>query len=125
MDMSFQHQRRRTTAGLQKADYASLVASATAVQATSLTVRALLSTPRERVNEIDALESRMNFFAKRGGSTTRRTRGAFLPTNHSITVATAAKSETCVNLSGSVSGKDVELGFVQPEVQVAERGTEF
>jgi hypothetical protein len=125
MEMNFPHPRRDAEAGLRKADYASLVASATAVQATSRTVRALLGAPRERVGENDALESRIAFFAKRNGKAPNRAHGAFFPAYKNGLAASTAKSETCVNLSSSTNRKDVGLGIVQPELQVAERGTEF
>jgi hypothetical protein len=125
MDMNFPHPRRGVEAGAQKADYLALVASATAAQATSRTVRALLHGPRVGFEESDILESRINFFAKGGLKLSRHVRGAFLPTFQEKKMALPARFESAVNLADSIYGKVDQLQTVQPESQVTERGTEF
>lgn len=64
MDMDFPHPRHAARIGLQKADYVSLVASATSRQATSRTVGALQSIGRDHVDETDILGNRIAFLPK-------------------------------------------------------------
>lgn len=121
MDMNFPHPRRTNEAGLGKADYFALVATATASQATSRTVSALLAGSNASTAEDDALDCRMAFFGKTGA---RRARGAFLPRAFQSSVQ-KEMFESAVNPADSANGKPVQLDAVKPEVQVAERGTEF
>jgi hypothetical protein len=121
MDMNFPHPRRAKEAGLTKASYFDLVASATASQATSRTVSALLKGSAARLEEIDGLEIRMVFFGKGG---LQSAHGAFLPRTERHFVQ-EEKFECAVNPADSVNGKSVCLETVKPELQVAERGTEF
>jgi hypothetical protein len=121
MDMNFPHPRRVKEAGLTKANYFDLVASATASQATSQTVSALLKGSAARLEEVDGLESRMAFFGKGG---TQYVNGAFLP-QPELHFIQEEKFECAVNPADSVNSKFICLETVKPELQVAERGTEF
>lgn len=123
--MNFPHPRSGAEAGTTKADYFALVASATSRQATSRTVRALLHGPRDFAGNCDVLESRINFFARHDAKTPRYARGAFLPALRNEFTTPPAKFESAVNLADSTNGKNDQLETVQPELQVAERGTEF
>jgi hypothetical protein len=115
MDMNFPHPRQATRAEAQKADYSALIASASSRQATSRTVSALLTAPRMQVDGIDALDSRIAFFAFNATKQRVAVRGAFWP----------AKFESAVNPAGSNKIKCDQSEAVKPELQVAERGTEF
>jgi hypothetical protein len=115
MDMNFPHPRRATEAGAQPAEYSALIASAIARQASSHTVSALLTAQRGRVGEIDALDSRMAFFAYPTDKQALHARGAFLP----------AKFESAVNLADSNNVKFNQSQTVKPEYQAAARGTEL
>jgi hypothetical protein len=125
MDMNFPHPRSGAEGGTTKADYIALVTTAMTRQASSCTVRALLNAPDETGAEKDAVESRIKFFAHSDTKTPRYARGAFLPPRQHDIVTPPAKFESAVNLAGSINGKDDQLETVQPELQVAERGTEF
>lgn len=121
MDMSFPHPLRVTKAGLGTANYSALVATATSRQASSRTVSALLTKHRADEREINLMGSRMAFFAHGGR---QRVHGAFLPEAFTVS-AHEQKFESSVNPADSVNGKAIRLDAVKPEVQVAERGTEF
>lgn len=125
MDMNFPHPRRSTSAGSQKADYFALIATATATQATSRTVRALLRGPRHSRGVSDALEGRIDFFSKKGMRTSRAVTGAFLPAQEEKLPEHPTEFESSVNLADSTYGKNNQLETVQPELQVTERGTEL
>jgi hypothetical protein len=115
MDMNFPHPRRALAAVEQPADYSALVASATSRQATSRTVSALLSAPRGYAEEINALDSRIAFFAFGSGHRRNAVRGAFWPT----------KFESAVNLEDSNNVKFDQLPTIKPELQAVARGTEL
>jgi hypothetical protein len=125
MDMNFPHLRSGEKAGTSKADYNALVASAMTRQASSCTVRALLNAPVVSDGESDGLESRIKFFGRNDARARRHARGAFLPARLFDDAKPKAKFESAVNRADSTNGKDDQLGTVQPELQVAERGTEF
>jgi hypothetical protein len=125
MEMNFPHPRSGDETGTTRADYFALVASAMSRQATSSTVRALLRGPGNLAGESDILESRINFFARSEARAQRQTRGAFLPSLRNEFTTPPAKFESAVNPADSTNGKNDELETVQPESQVAERGTEF
>jgi hypothetical protein len=125
MDMTFPHSRSGAKIRTTKADYSALVASAMTRQASSSTVRALLNAPMGLGAEADGLESRIKFFARSDAKTRRHARGAFLPVRQIEDSKPAAKAESAVNRADSTNGKDDQLETVQPELQVAERGTEF
>lgn len=125
MEMIFPHPRRAIDAGRIKPDYSALVATATSRQATSQTVRALLGTTGGKAGEIGMLDGRIEFFAQRKSRGPARVRGAFLPSLSQHAADGSAKFESGVNYSGSIDRNDIQLGVVKPELQVAERGTEF
>jgi hypothetical protein len=125
MDMNFPHPRSGAQAGSAAVDYSTLVASAMSRQATSHTVRTLLREVRNNEREMNGLRSRIDFFARHGATAPQYARGAFLPSLHKSPSPQAAKFESAVNLAGSIYGKDDQIETVQPELQVAERGTEF
>lgn len=121
MEMDFTLSRRKSRPGSGKADYFALVANATAVQATSPTVSALLARQRASVAHVNVMDGRLAFFGQRG---TSRICGAFLP-DQSDRSDPIEKFEGAVNRSDSANGKFVRLHAIKPELQVAERGTEF
>jgi hypothetical protein len=125
MDMNFPHPRSGAEGGTTKADYVALVTTAMTRQASSCTVRALLNALRETGAESDAVESRIKFFAHSDTKIPRYARGAFLPARPYQFATQTAKFESAVNLADSTYSKDDQLETVQPELQVAERGTEF
>jgi hypothetical protein len=125
MDMNFPHPRHAAQAGQRKPDYSALIASASHRQAMSPTVRALLRGPGEQTSGMDVLSSRICFFGAGGADVTEPARGSFLPDFTEQLAAPAAKFESAINLAGSTYGKDDALNLAQPELQVAERGTEF
>jgi hypothetical protein len=125
MEMIFPHPRLAIDAGRVKPDYSALVATATSRQATSQTVRALLGSLGGSAGEIGMLESRIEFFAQRKSHSHSGVRGAFLPSLGQHVANGSAKFESVVNYSDSIDGNDIRLGVVKPELQVAERGTEF
>jgi hypothetical protein len=115
MDMNFPHPRRAEKASVTVADYAALIASAATRQAASWTVKALLSAPKVQTGEIDALDSRMAFFAHNARNQGVAPHGAFSP----------RKFESVINPAGSVIGKLDSLDVVMSETQTAQRGTEL
>jgi hypothetical protein len=125
MDMDFPHPRRAESAGMHKADYSALVATATARQATSRTVSALLSAPSLSEKDTDALASRMAYFAERTENRVSFPRGSFWVTSTSNGSATNIKFELPVNLAGSTNSNSIQSYTIQPKFQVAERGTEL
>lgn len=125
MDMNFPHRHRAAEAGLQAADYFALVATVTAAQASSRTVRALLHGARDVAGGNDILESRIGFFAQRPAKSARHARGAFLPALIEEHASTPSKFEFAVNPAGSTYVKADWLETIRPETQVAERGTEY
>lgn len=125
MDMDFPHPRHALRAGLRKADYSSLVASATSRQATSRTVCALLSSPAEKVGKSDILGSRIAFFAKTGRSDVSNARGAFWMAGQDQSPAMPNKFELPINLADSTNRNSDQSYTVKPDVQVTERGTEL
>jgi hypothetical protein len=124
MDMNFPHPSRAAKAGAIKADYFALVATATSRQATSRTVSALLAAPRGVMSEIDALDSRIAFFARNGMGRTVQPRGPFWLAADSGQAVVPGKFESAVNPDGSNNIKFDQSEAVKPELQVAERGTE-
>lgn len=116
--MNFRHQRSSARAGSAEVDYSTLVASVMSRQASSRTVRALLY-------EKNGVDSRIDFFARHGANAPRHARGPFLPTAGNGGSHEKVHAESTVNLADSRYGKDVQIDPVQPELQVAERGTEF
>ena len=125
MDMDFPHPRRAESAGLQKADYPALVAAATFRQATSRTVSALLSTPRLGKDEADVLGSRIAYFAERRGTLAASPRGAFWIGGPDDRSALSDRAELPVNLADSTNSNSIQSYIINPEKQVAERGTEL
>ena len=125
MDMDFPHPRRATSAGTQKADYSALVATATFRQATSRTVSALLSAPRAYRDDTDVLGSRIAYFAQRSGRGSAAPRGAFWIAGLDQYPEMPAKFELHVNLADSTNGNSIQSYIINPENQVAERGTEL
>jgi hypothetical protein len=125
MEMNFPHPRQANQAGQKKADYSALIATATSRQATSRTVRALLAAQTERLALTGTLESRISFFAQNGNMRHKLAGGAFLPMAAEHGLAPVAKFESAVNPDDSVNGKCDQLDAVKPELQAAERGTEF
>ena len=125
MDMDFPHPRRAESAGSHKADYTSLIASATTRQASSRTVNALLSAPRLGGREADTLGSRIAYFAHQGGSCAVSTRGAFWIAGSDHGQKLHNKFELPVNLAGSTNSNSIPSYTIKPELQVAERGTEL
>ena len=125
MDMDFPHPRRAESAGTQRSDYSALVASATSRQATSRTVSALLSAPRLGGQDADVLNSRIAYFAQRGGNRAAAPRGAFWIAGSNRELALPNKLGSPVNLAGSTNGNSIQSYIIHPENQVAERGTEL
>ena len=129
MDMDFPHPRRAASAGTQKADYSALVATATFRQATSRTVSLLLSAPRAYRDDSDVLGSRIAYFAQRSGRGSATPRGAFwiagLDQQHGHVLASPARFELPVNLAASTNSNSIQSHTINPENQVAERGTEL
>ena len=125
MDMDFPHPRHAARIGLQKADYVSLVASATSRQATRRTVGALLSIRRDHVDETDILSSRIAFFARTDRNNAAKARGAFWVNGQDQSPNMLNKFELPINLADSANGNSNQSDTVQPEFQVAERGTEL
>ncbi len=125
MDMDFPHPRHAARSGLQQADYAALVATATARQASSRTVSALLSMRCEAVEETDMLGSRIAFFAKTGRYNTAMARGAFWMKELDQGSVMPNATELPVNLADSVNSNSIQSDTVKPEIQVAQRGTEL
>ena len=125
MDMDFPHPRRALSAGLQNADYAALIATATSRQAASQTVSALLSSARLAQDDADILVSRIAYFSQRSGNRAATARGAFwiAGTNHDS--ALPNKFGLPVNLAGSTNGNSIQSYTIQSETQAAERGTEL
>jgi hypothetical protein len=125
MDMDFPHPRQAARSGLQQADYAALVASATARQANSHTVSALLSMRCDAVVGTDMLGSRIAFFAKTGRYNAAVARGAFWMKESDQVPNMPNRTESPVNLADSVNSNSIQSDTVKPDVQVAERGTEL
>lgn len=125
MDMDFPHPRHAARTGLQQADYSALVATATARQASSRTVSALLSTRCEAVAEIDMLGSRIAYFAKTGRYNAAMARGAFWMKELDQGSVMPNATELPVNLADSVNSNSIQSDTVKPDVQVAQRGTEL
>lgn len=130
MDMDFPHPRHAVHAGSNRADYSALVASATSRQATSRTVSALLSAPLLQLDDADVLGSRIAFFAKTDRNVAVSARGAFwmigpdqIKSNPVSTILNAF--ELPVNLAGLTNSNSDQSLTVNPEYQVAERGTEL
>jgi hypothetical protein len=121
MEMNFPHPRRNAKAWQGKPDYDVLVATATSRQATSQTVSALLAGHRTSDEGSSIIAGRMAFFGRHG---TAHARGAFLPSVDDKP-AQVHKFESAVNRADSTNGKPIQLDSVKPELQVAERGTEF
>lgn len=110
---------------MRKTDYSALVASATAQQATSRTISALLSVPRVENGVTDVLGGRIAFFAQASGSRANGARGAFWIYGPDQGSQMPNKMTLPVNLAGSTKGNLTELETVEPELQVAEWGTEL
>lgn len=129
MDMDFPHPRRAESAGTHKADYSALIATATARQATSRTVSAMLSAPRLGGQDTDALGSRIAYFAQRAGNRATAPRGAFWIADRTAGCnqhpAQQNKFECPVNLAGSTNSNSIQSYTIKPEYLGAERGTEL
>jgi hypothetical protein len=125
MDMDFPHPRQAERNGLRKADYVTLVASATSRQATSRTVSALLSTPREQAGDVDILGSRIAFFARTGRYDASGAHGAFWMSGQDQCPPIIEKFELPINLADSADRNSNQSYTVNPDVQVTERGTEL
>lgn len=129
MDMDFPHPRHAARTGLRKADYVSLVATATARQATCRTVSALLSAPHQQLGDqggdSDVLGSRIAFFARTGRTDRMKAKGAFWMSGQDQNPIMPNIFEFPINLTDSTDSNADQLETVKPDLQAAERGTEL
>lgn len=123
MDMNFLHPRKGKRTGDNKAQFAALVATATARQATSLTVGAMMNRSSAYQQDADILGSRIAFFAQDSVVARKQTKGgSFWSLDQGIVQENA---ELPVNLSGSTKGNEEERDYTAPETQGAQWGTEL
>lgn len=126
MDMDFPHPRKAAKAADRQASYASLVASATARQATSMTVSAMLSNRHAMPTATDFAGSRIRFFAGRAaGLRGANAGGAFWSHDEANDLGLGSKVELPVNLDGSTKGNAEARETETPELQDAKWGTEL
>jgi hypothetical protein len=126
MDMDFPHPRKAVMAGERKADFKSLIASATARQATSRTVSAMLSPDAAVRDRRDFMGGRIAFFAlAEPGKRRQCASGAFWMDGADNVSDASAKIELPVNLEGSTKGNANARETVMPALQDTKWGTEL
>ena len=126
MDMDFPHPRKAAQAGQQKSDYISLVASATARQANSRTVCAMLTTKAGQRDGRDFMGSRIAFFASSTpGQRGQFVGGAFWTGDTAQQSSPQKETLISVNLADSTKGNADGAEQDMPAMQGTKWGTEL